>query len=115
MTCAKVSYEKRLNHLDRRHSGPCFRKAPVVQLGVLGPSGEEGLLFHLFPVPYPFLSGYLFPTCGNSPETASYLDILFNYKDKRGKDKCIKHHRKPEVIAIPVLFKFVCALVVKPG
>lgn len=55
------------------------------------------------------LSSYFFPTYGNSPETASYLDILFKEKEKKGKDKFTKHHGKPEVIVISFIQVCVCS------
>lgn len=57
MTCAKVSPEKRLNHLAGtvHCSAPCFGKAPAVQVGAPGPSET-----HFFPVPCLSLSLWLF-------------------------------------------------------
>lgn len=61
------------------------------------------------------LSHYFIPIYGSRQETVSYLDILCTYEEKRGKNKFTKHHGKPKVMIVTVLFKSVCALVVRPG
>lgn len=73
---------------------------------------------HLPPLPCTIstpLSHYFTPTYGSRQETVSYLDILCTYEEKMGKDKFTKHHSKLKVMIVTVLFKSVCALVVRPG
>lgn len=88
----------------------------MVPVRVLGPS--RGLLTHLFPAPYPSLSlsGYFFPhkeipQKQPGPWTSNLI------QKKRGKRTSfyIKHGGGPEVIVVTVLFKFVSALVARPG